>query len=166
VHELPIFCALDDIQPARQGVLGDYNFVHRVREFGVPVQRILPYHGAAWYWRAECEWMLDTGILVSSDFLYTLTASVHVPPAFLAERLRRLDQLWEESQETVPQNAAPSKHALNSLFGIWSIQTSYSYRLFVAETPGDVVEKAVRKTPTQLHPGTPLHLQETCVHPQ
>jgi hypothetical protein len=46
LHELPIFCALDDIQPAREGVLGDYNFVHRVREFDVPVQKILPYHGA------------------------------------------------------------------------------------------------------------------------
>jgi hypothetical protein len=46
--------------------------------------------------------MIDVGILTWSDFLYTLTASARVPPAFLAERLRRLDQLWEESQERVP----------------------------------------------------------------
>jgi hypothetical protein len=86
--------------------------------------------------------MLDAGTLVWSDFLYSLTASAHVPPALLAERLRRLDQIWEEPQETVCSGeAVPSKHALNSLFGIWSIQSSFSHRLFVAETPGDVKEK-------------------------
>jgi hypothetical protein len=93
--------------------------------------------------------MLDIGTLVWSDFLYSLTASAHVPPTFLANRMRRLDQLWEESHEAGRfGEAAPSKYALNSLFGIWSIQRSYSYRLFVAETPRDVTERAVKRTPT------------------
>jgi hypothetical protein len=101
------------------------------------------------------------GTLVWSDFHFSLTASAHAPPAFLAERLRRLDQIWEESQQTAGSHAVPSKHALNILVSIWSIQTSYSYSLFVAETPGDVTEKAVRKTPTPGFEATdgeyPLH---------
>jgi hypothetical protein len=105
--------------------------------------------------------MLDVGTLVWSDIIYTLTASAHVPPAFLAERLRRLDHLWKESQESVGSHAVPAKHALNSLFGIWSIQTTYSYSLFVAETPGDITERIVKKTPTPGFEATdgeyPLH---------
>jgi hypothetical protein len=81
VHELPIFCGLDDIRPAQEGVLGDYSFVHRVRMHDTPVQKILPYWGAGWYWRAEVEWMLDVGTLVWTDIIYTLTASAHVPPS-------------------------------------------------------------------------------------
>jgi hypothetical protein len=49
VHELPIFCALDDIQPARAGVLGDYKFrasrqgVRRARpeDSAVPRRRLV-----------------------------------------------------------------------------------------------------------------------------
>jgi hypothetical protein len=104
--------------------LGDYNFVHRVREFDTPVQKILPYHGAGWYWRAECEWMLDVGTLKWSDFLYTLTASAHVPPAFLADRLRRLDQLWEESQERVGSHAVQNTPlTVSSAFGASGLRT-------------------------------------------
>lgn len=145
IHDLPIFCAVDDIQPATRGVLGDYMYLHRTRNLSSP-RDILPYWGPGWYWRAETEWMLDVGIIDWEDILYVFSASAHVKPSFLADRLRRLDSLWEESQDE--EFGVPSKHALNSMFGIWAIQQTYSYRLYTADDPRDVVEGSTKKSPT------------------
>jgi len=149
VHPLPVFCALDSIVPATRGVLGDYNFLHRTRDLRSP-RKLLPYWGPGWYWRAETEWMLDVGIVTWEDVRLTFTASAHIPPSFLADRLRRLDELWAASQRNarLGDKAVESKHALNSMFGIWGILQHYAYRLQVADDPDDVVASAVRKTPT------------------
>jgi hypothetical protein len=45
VYELPVFCVLDDIQPARRGVIGDYNYLHRTREMRSQPRKLPPYWG-------------------------------------------------------------------------------------------------------------------------
>jgi hypothetical protein len=140
VHELPVYCALDDIVPTVHGQLGDYNYVHRTRDLRSP-QKLMPYWGAGWYWRPEVEWMLDVGIVKWEEIRYTFTASCHFPPSYLADRLR-------QAAQEATGSAMDSKFALNALFGIWSIQEHFAYHLKVASDPDDVIASALTKTPS------------------
>ncbi|MCP3886152.1 MAG: HNH endonuclease, partial [Propionibacteriaceae bacterium] len=78
LHDLPVFCALDDPKPTRRGCLGDYHWVHRTRDLR-SMQKLLPYWGPGWYWRADVAWMLDVGTITWDDMKWTLTASAHFP---------------------------------------------------------------------------------------
>ena len=90
VHDIPVFSALDDIVETVPGNLGDYNFLHRTRDLRSP-QKLLPYWGPVWYWRAETEWLLDVGIITWSEVKRTFTASAHFPPSYLPSRLEYMD---------------------------------------------------------------------------
>ena len=148
VHEIPVYCALDEVRPREGHVLGDYNFLHRTRDLRSP-RKLLPYWGPGWYWRAETEWMLDVGIITWDEVKLTFTASAHVAPSFLADRLKRLETIWTASQEKSALDApVEAKHVLNSMFGIWSILEHYAYKLTVASDPDDILAETVRKTPS------------------
>ena len=99
--------------------------------------KMAPRSRPGWYWRAETEWMIDVGIIIWDEVKFTFTASAHVAPSFLADRLRRLEDIWNESQAQVALGPVEAKHALNSMFGIWSIVEHYAYKLKVASDPDE-----------------------------
>ena len=105
--------------------LGDYCWVERTRDLRSP-QRMLPYHGPAWYWIQEVHWMLDAGIIASQDITHTFTASAHLPPEYLSEKLRHLDETWSAAVEAAAEPVL-SKHATCMLFGCWGITEHNRY---------------------------------------
>jgi hypothetical protein len=145
VHDLPVFCALDDIVPAVPGQLGDYNFVHRTRDTRSKL-KMLPYWGPGWYWRHECEWMLDVGIVKLDEITHMFTASAHFPADYLKTKLKRLDELWQRSQEGL-DDPVESKFALNACFGLWSFFDQYSCKLQSTRDPDDIMAATARRSP-------------------
>jgi len=121
LHDLPVFCALDEIVPATLGNLGDYNYIHRTRDLRCPLN-LLPYGGPGFYFRAETEWMIDVGIVKLDEILYTFTASARFPAKYLATRLEKLETLWKSAQES-SGSALDAKFALNSMFGFGASST-------------------------------------------
>ena len=144
------------VEPQRR-VLGDYNWVCRTRDLRSP-QKLLPYWGAGWYWRAAVEWMLDARVVARVDIQFTMTASAHFPASYLATRLECLEDWWTQAQEETSSPVEP-KFAGVAMLGIWSILEHYAYHLQVASDPDDVVATVTRKIPT---PGSDV-VENRCV---
>jgi hypothetical protein len=118
VHELPIFCVLDDIRPRTAPELGDLNFVQaRYRHF----VHQLGYAGAGWQNRVQTEWLLHTGVISWEDVTHTLTATGRLPANLLQEPLRKMEAAWEGS--------SLAKLAVNSLIGLLSLDEAKGFKL-------------------------------------
>jgi hypothetical protein len=131
VHDLPIFSPVDSIEPATVGELGDYNWVN-LGNVKHPLSA-LPYHGAGWYTRMSCEFLLSYGIIDWSHVELSFTASAHLPARYLQERLAKLEELWTE----VDVDGLP-KLAINAMLGLWGKPKRYKYRLFTTNDTEDV----------------------------
>jgi 5-methylcytosine-specific restriction endonuclease McrA len=131
VHDLPVFSAVDSIEPAVAGELGDYNWVDR-GNVKHPLAA-LPYHGAGWYTRMSCEFMLSYGLIDWSHIELTFNASAHIPARYLKERLAKLEELW-----VTVGGKDTSKRALNSMLGLWGKPKRFRYRLFTTSDVEDL----------------------------
>ncbi|MCP3955732.1 MAG: hypothetical protein GY697_26485, partial [Desulfobacterales bacterium] len=118
VHDLPVFCPLDDIQARTERVLGDVNFVDKKYTSFV---RQLGYTGPGWQHRVLTEWLLYAGVITWEDVTHTLTATGRIPANILAEPLRRMEEAWQGDRDR-------AKFSVNSLIGLWAIDDAFSYR--------------------------------------
>ena len=146
-HDLPIFAPTDEIQPAREGELGDFMWVSlgAVRS----LRRALPYWGPGWYGRATCEFFLDAGIARWSDFKLSFSASAHRPATYLRARLKVFDYLCrqtarsEAARELIQGDKADlgeffAKLCCNMLFGTWAVREQWRCKLETTSHPDDI----------------------------
>jgi hypothetical protein len=91
-HELPMFCALDQIRERTELELGDLCFLtarykHFVHQLG--------YTGPGWVHRVQAEFLLHHGVIAWTDISHVFSATAHYPADLLAAPLREMEAAWE-----------------------------------------------------------------------
>ena len=111
--------------------MGDYCFVDKDVEILDPARyaRLLPYSGPRWYWRESVQYMLDVGVIRWPDIKYTLTATAHLKPDFVANIFATIEETQTNVRTQSLDNIAPekfTKECINSLLGLWSKPKLYT----------------------------------------
>ena len=129
---LPRFAPIDQIREIENCVLGDYNFVDKKIDI-VDIAgycKHVPYTGPRWYWKGSCKYMLSQGTITWNDIKYTLIATTHVAHDFFRHIFQTLqDTLINVRTQQLDGVACEdlAKECINSLLGLWSKPTHYTY---------------------------------------
>ena len=119
---LPIFTAMDDLQPVVPGPLPDLVYVQRC----APAELIsmLPFHGPGWYAKPAVEYCLHTHKLAWDDLLWGITASAHLKGDQLRGALDIMEQAWADvvvELQINPKVDTPAKRSFNTLVGVFGM---------------------------------------------
>jgi hypothetical protein len=133
VHDIPVFCPLDDIQPTGTS-LGDIVYASKPSKCFV---RDLGYTGPGWMHRVQAEFLLHHGILTWADLPWKLTATGRLPADIFKRPLAQMEAAWGD--------AGLGKQSVNSMVGLWCIDECFSYRLLTSDHPGDTPPNCIKR---------------------
>ncbi len=139
VHDIPVFCPLDDVQRMVDYTLGDINFVTLTPTDCV---KQLGYTGSGWQHRAQTEWLLYAGVITWTDIPWKLTATGRLPHDVFRKPLETMEKAWDNGL---------GKQAVNSMIGLWCLDESFAYKLMSSEHSGDAPLNALKRIVH--HPG-------------
>ena len=128
VHPVPVFSPLDRAEPVQDCVLGDINYVDRPQ---TDVVRQLGYT-PGWQHRVQTEFLLHMGIIGWGDVKYRLTASAHYAADIFRRPLRLMEEAWAGAGDP-----GLAKLSVNSLIGLWCLDSAYSYKVTSSSHEGD-----------------------------
>lgn len=114
----PVFCAHDEVVTLGND-LRDFNWIDKGKiQTARRKLKSLPYQGPRWYSKQATQWLLMRGVITWNDVKFGLTATAHLPP-----------NTFQEPQDQIEKIMNPefAKKAINSLLGIWTVDTHYSY---------------------------------------
>ena len=128
-HDFSVFCALDSIAPAVEGVLGDFTFVTGVCDDRLSVLSRLPFVGPGWYHRVACEHLLHYGICHWRHFSHSFSATGKLPAACFREPLAKMEAAWDDPDLR--------KRSINTMVGVWAINRDESFSVVTSASPTD-----------------------------
>lgn len=148
-HDICIFSPLDEIEPSKEGLLGDYSWV----DLGVirsPLNCYI-YDGPRWYDKATVQFMFEMGICKWSNISLSFSAACHRPASDLANKLRKMQKVWFEvgssyqAEQWAGEKAKKkdtkqllAKTALLSLCGLWGRTENYRHHVVTSSHPDDI----------------------------
>ena len=128
-HDFPVFCALDGIVAATEGVLGDFSYVTGVWDERLSALSRLPFVGPGWYHRVAVEHLLHYGKIRWGHISHSFSATGRLPAGCFRGPLEKMEAAWRDP--------ALAKRAVNMMVGVWAIDRSESYSVVSSGSPAD-----------------------------
>ena len=116
-HDFPVFCPLDSIAQAREGVLADFSYVV-LRDARKSRLSTLPFVGDGWYHRVAVEFGLHHAIIRWVDVLWSFSATGRVPKDAFEAPLAKMEAAWGEDPDGY------AKMSINMCVGLWATDTT------------------------------------------
>jgi hypothetical protein len=133
VHEIPVFCPLDDIQPTGT-TLGDIVYASKPSKCFI---RDLGYTGPGWMHRVQAEFLLHHGVLKWTDLPWKLNATGRLPADIFKLPLEQMEAAWGDT--------GLGKKSINSMIGLFCIDECFNYRLLTSDHPGDIPPNCIKR---------------------
>jgi len=137
IYEYPVYCPLDRVVPATNGLLFDYSYVDKGEEAPWDAERyvnLLPYQGPRFYHRAAVEFLLTYKKITWDDIKLGFQASAHLKADFMARSIQDVRSIWESVADE-----RTAKEALNAAWGVMSIREHLTYSVATTDCGDDVV---------------------------
>ena len=128
-HVFSVFCPLDSIVPAQEGVLADFSFIE-LKAGRRSALAILPFTGPGWYHRVASEFLLHHGLITWRDIIFSLSATGKLPPKCLSEPLKIMEEAWGDEEHL-------AKLSVNMMIGLWASDAQCLYHV---KTSQDAVD--------------------------
>ena len=116
-HDFPVFCPLDSIAQAREGVLGDFSYVV-LSDRRKSRLSSLPFVGDGWYHRVAVEFGLHHAIIRWVDVLWSFSATGRIPRDAFEAPLAKMEAAWGEDPDGY------AKMSVNMCVGLWATDTT------------------------------------------
>ena len=150
VHDIPIFCPLDEFSEPQIGIVADYSWVDLCRRIQCPLKFYI-WDGPRWYDKHELEFMLETGQCKWDDIKLVFNATTHRPASDLASKLKKIKELWLKVGASTEANfwagelakkkdvkELLAKTALLNLLGSWGRCSNHRFHMLTTSHLEDI----------------------------